>query len=184
MTYAQTKIKSNFNTLAHQWDHEIIPLLEDYIRIPCKSPLFDKNWQANGYMSAAMQLVKQWCEKQPIKNKKIELLHIENRTPVLVIDIPGDSDETILLYGHIDKQPEMAGWFDGFGPWIPDKKLEDTTLEEQFKSMNLDRLKKNIIFAEKTGMPRAYLWGAEWWLWLESRGARDFSDYVKELKKN
>ena len=68
-------------------------------------------------------------------------------------------------------------------PWIPDKKLEDTPLEEQFKSMNLDRLKKNIIFAEKTGMPRAYLWGAEWWLWLESQGARDFSEYIKTLKK-
>ena len=68
-------------------------------------------------------------------------------------------------------------------PWIPDKALADTTLAEQFKSMNLERLKKNIIFAEKTGMPRAYLWGAEWWLWLESHDAPEFSDYIKQLKK-
>jgi hypothetical protein len=68
-------------------------------------------------------------------------------------------------------------------PWIPNKKLEDTSLEDQFKSMNLERLKKNIIFAEKTGMPRAYLWGAEWWYWLESRGSREIADYIKQLKK-
>lgn len=68
-------------------------------------------------------------------------------------------------------------------PWIPNKPLADTPLEEQFKSMSLERLKKNIIFAEKTGMPRAYLWGAEWWMWLETRGNHDFADYIKQLKK-
>lgn len=68
-------------------------------------------------------------------------------------------------------------------PWIPDKKLEDTPLDEQFKSMSLKRLKKNIIFATKTGMSRAYLWGAEWWYWLEKRDSRDISDYIKALKK-
>lgn len=119
MTDAQHKIKSNFSQIEQQWDKEIIPLLEEYIRIPCKSPLFDQNWQANGHIAKAMQLLKTWCEKQPIKNKKVELLQIENRTPVLLIDIPGDSDETILLYGHMDKQPEMVGWHDGFGPWSP-----------------------------------------------------------------
>jgi len=70
-------------------------------------------------MDKAMELLKNWCEKQPIKNKKIELLQIEDRTPVLLIDIPGDSDETILLYGHMDKQPEMIGWFEGLNPWKP-----------------------------------------------------------------
>ncbi len=112
-------IKNNFNKISEQWDHDIIPQLENYIRIPSKSPLFDKNWKANGHIANAMALLKNWCEKQNIKNKKIELLHIENRTPVLVIDIPGDSDKTILLYGHMDKQPEMTGWFDGLDPWKP-----------------------------------------------------------------
>src|SRR6185369_10873535 len=32
-------------------------------------------------------------------------------------DVPGTSPETILLYGHCDKQPEMVGWDDGLGPW-------------------------------------------------------------------
>lgn len=68
-------------------------------------------------------------------------------------------------------------------PWIPDKKLADTPLAEQFRSMSLERLKSNVNFAARTGMPRAYLWGAEWWLWLEGKGNNDFSDYIKQLKK-
>ncbi len=68
-------------------------------------------------------------------------------------------------------------------PWIPNKPLADTPLAEQFRSMSLNRLKNNIKFAERTGMPRAYLWGAEWWVWLEGKGERSFSDYIKTLKK-
>lgn len=119
MTDIQQKIKTNFPALNTRWDTDIIPQLEEYIRIPCKSPLFDKHWQENGYIANAMQLIKSWCEKQNIKNKKIELLQLENRTPILLIDIPGDSDETILLYGHMDKQPEMVGWAPDLDPWKP-----------------------------------------------------------------
>lgn len=119
MTNTQQIIKDNFNKISEQWDSDIIPQLENYIRIPAKSPMFDKNWKASGHIAKAMDLIKNWCEKQPIKNKKIELLQIENRTPVLLIDIPGDSDKTILLYGHMDKQPEMVGWDADLGPWKP-----------------------------------------------------------------
>ncbi|MDP1573641.1 MAG: M20/M25/M40 family metallo-hydrolase [Coxiellaceae bacterium] len=119
MSDTQHKIKSHFHQIEQQWDQEIIPLLEDYIRIPAKSPLFDKNWRENGHIAKAMNLIKSWCEKQPIKNMTVDLLQIENRTPVLVMDIPGDCDKTILLYGHMDKQPEMVGWHDDLGPWKP-----------------------------------------------------------------
>lgn len=68
-------------------------------------------------------------------------------------------------------------------PWIPNTPFADTPLAEQFKSMNLPRLKSNVEFAARTGMPRAYLWGAEWWLWLESKGENDIPDYIKQLKK-
>ncbi|PIZ04136.1 MAG: peptidase M20 [Gammaproteobacteria bacterium CG_4_10_14_0_8_um_filter_38_16] len=119
MSDIQQKIKNNFSKISEQWDNDIIPQLEDYIRIPCQSPMFDKNWQANGHMMKAMQLLKNWCEKQNIKQQTIELIEIENRTPVMLIDIPGDADKTILLYGHMDKQPEMVGWDDGLGAWNP-----------------------------------------------------------------
>lgn len=119
MSDHQNKIKLNFNQIEKQWDEDIIPQLENYIRIPCQSPMFDHQWQTNGYIVSAMNLLKNWCEKQPIKNKKVDIVQIENRTPVLVIDIPGDSDETILMYGHMDKQPEMTGWSEGLGAWEP-----------------------------------------------------------------
>ena len=116
---AQNQIKTNFKKIENQWDTDIIPRLIDYIKIPCKSPVFDKHWQSNGHLDRAMKLIQNWCEKQPIKNKKIQMLQLENRTPVLLIDIPGQSDETILLYGHMDKQPEMTGWFAGLDAWTP-----------------------------------------------------------------
>lgn len=119
MSDSHQTIKDHFSAINNQWDNEIIPLLADYITIPCKSPMFDKNWEKNGYMAKAMDLLKNWCEKQPIKNKKIELLQEEGRTPLLLIDIPGDIDDTILLYGHMDKQPEMSGWREDLGPWKP-----------------------------------------------------------------
>ena len=68
-------------------------------------------------------------------------------------------------------------------PWIPDANLIDTPLSEQYKSMSLEQLQKNIIFAEKTGMARAYLWGAEWWYWLETRGETGIPNYIKQMKK-
>ena len=70
-------------------------------------------------------------------------------------------------------------------PWMPDNAHEKgVDLKEQFKSMDLDRLKKNTDFAMRTGMPRAYLWGSEWWYWLKEKQNRpEFVDYVKTLKK-
>ncbi len=112
-------LKKHTTSLEQQWDNDIIPVLEDYIRIPNKSVVFDTNWKHNGYMDQAMQLLKQWCEKQPIKGMQIELLEHEGRTPLLLIDIAGQSDDTILLYGHMDKQPEMVGWDDDLDPWKP-----------------------------------------------------------------
>ncbi len=29
------------------------------------------------------------------------------------------NDDTVLLYGHLDKQPEMTGWREDLGPWKP-----------------------------------------------------------------
>lgn len=105
--------------ISNQWDNDIIPQLIEYIRIPNKSPAFDANWKENGHMDQAMTFMIDWAKKQPIKNLKVELLEAENRTPLLLIDIPGQLDETILLYGHMDKQPEMKGWDDDLGPWKP-----------------------------------------------------------------
>ena len=102
-----------------KWDDEIIPRLVDYIRIPAKSPHFDADWAANGHIDAAVELAEQWSRAQKIPGLNLEVIQIEDRTPVIYFEIAGDAPGTVLMYGHLDKQPEMTGWRDGFGPWIP-----------------------------------------------------------------
>jgi acetylornithine deacetylase/succinyl-diaminopimelate desuccinylase-like protein len=101
------------------WDGSIIPELCDYIRIPNKSPSFDPDWAEHGYMERAVTLLADWCRKQPIEGMSVEIVRLEDRTPLLFIDIPGASDDVVLLYGHYDKQPEFSGWADDLGPWQP-----------------------------------------------------------------
>lgn len=67
-------------------------------------------------------------------------------------------------------------------PWPPGKSVIDTSLDEQFRSMSIDRFKNNISFAGRTGFGEVYLWGAEWWYWLkETQGHPEFWEEVKKL---
>ena len=103
------------------WDDEIIPQLIDYVRIPNKSPAFDPDWQVHGYMDKAVEQFAAWARAKvsSIAGASVEVVRLEGRTPVIFIDIPGQNTDTVLLYGHLDKQPEMTGWADGLGPWVP-----------------------------------------------------------------
>jgi len=101
------------------WDQSILPTLQDYIRIPNKSPAFDPEWQKNGHIERAVMLIKDWCTEQAIDNMALEVVRLPNRTPLIFIDIPGNNNDTVLLYGHLDKQPEMTGWDEGLDPWTP-----------------------------------------------------------------
>ena len=102
-----------------QWDESALPELIDYIRIPNKSPLFDPDWEAHGYMDRAVEQFASWCRRQDIPGMQLDVARLPGRTPLIYIDIPGASDATVLLYGHLDKQPEMTGWRKGLGPWEP-----------------------------------------------------------------
>jgi len=101
------------------WDDSIIPELCEYIKIPNKSPLFDPDWEKNGHMDKAVALMERWCREQPIKGMQVEVVRAPGRTPLLFCEIPGQGEETVLLYGHLDKQPEFSGWRDGLEPWQP-----------------------------------------------------------------
>ena len=101
------------------WDDSIIPEIAEYIKVPNKSPHFDPDWEEHGHMETAVQMLEAWCKTQPIKDMAIEIVRIEGRTPLLFIDIPGQSDDVVLLYGHYDKQPEFSGWDDDLDPWTP-----------------------------------------------------------------
>ena len=101
------------------WENDIVPTLFDYIKIPNKSPSFDRHWKKNGHMDMVLQMAKTWTQKHLPKKAELTIKETPGRTPVLLIDIPGKKKGNILMYGHLDKQPEMEGWDDGLGPWSP-----------------------------------------------------------------
>ncbi|MGA7616717.1 MAG: M20 family metallopeptidase [Thermoanaerobaculia bacterium] len=101
------------------WEEQILPTLSSYIEIPNQSILFDPEWKKNGHMDRAVALVREWVEKQNISGLRLEVIEDTGRTPVILIEVDGANDDTILLYGHLDKQPAMVGWDKELGPWKP-----------------------------------------------------------------
>ena len=105
-----------------QWDGDIVKQLTDYIAIPAKSPVFDSDWAANGYLESVVRNAATWVEAQKVEGLTLEIVRLEGRTPVLFFEIPAtraDSKQTVLMYGHLDKQPEFNGWRSDLGPWTP-----------------------------------------------------------------
>jgi acetylornithine deacetylase/succinyl-diaminopimelate desuccinylase-like protein len=120
MTTAQKLNKEQALALSERvWEEEIVPALCEYIRIPNKSPAFDPRWREHGHMDRAVALIEAWCRRQPIPGLSVEVIRLGDRTPVIFMELPGEGPDTVLLYGHLDKQPEMAGWRDGLSPWEP-----------------------------------------------------------------
>jgi acetylornithine deacetylase/succinyl-diaminopimelate desuccinylase-like protein len=125
----------NLNDLSHfiehQWDSDILPRLVDYVKIPAKSPAFDASWSAHGHLDEVITLARDWAQSFPgrlagqtaLDGLKLEVISIEGKTPCIFFDLPATQglgrDQTILFYGHLDKQPEMTGWREDLGPWKP-----------------------------------------------------------------
>ena len=105
--------------VAQTWNASIVPQLVEYIRIPAKSPHFDPQWQEHGHIERVIRLAEAWVRQQPVRGMTVEIVRLPGRTPVLFFDVAGSGESTVLLYGHLDKQPEMTGWRDGLGPWQP-----------------------------------------------------------------
>jgi acetylornithine deacetylase/succinyl-diaminopimelate desuccinylase-like protein len=104
------------------WDERIVPALTDYIAVPAKSPAFDPDWAANGLIERVVRDAAAWVESRRVPGLTLEVVRLPGRTPVIFFEIastkPGSSD-TVLLYGHLDKQPEFNGWRRDLGPWTP-----------------------------------------------------------------
>jgi acetylornithine deacetylase/succinyl-diaminopimelate desuccinylase-like protein len=101
------------------WDQSIVGRLEAYIRIPNQSPHFDPQWERHGHMERAVQLMADWCRAQDVPGMRVEIRRLPGRTPLLLVDVPGEIPGSVLLYGHLDKQPEFTGWSPGLSPWEP-----------------------------------------------------------------
>jgi acetylornithine deacetylase/succinyl-diaminopimelate desuccinylase-like protein len=111
------------------WNDEIVPALTDYIAIPAKSPAYDAQWQQHAYIDRVVRDAALWVEQQKLAGLQLEVIRLPGRTPVIFFDVPATkagSSDTVLLYGHLDKQPEFSGWRNDLGPWTP--KYEDGKL--------------------------------------------------------
>lgn len=111
-----TRLKPFIETF---WEDSILPSITEYIRIPNKSPAFDPDWQAHGLIDQVVERFHQWALRHPLRGMTIEIVRLAGRTPLLLIDVPGAGNDCVLMYGHLDKQPEMTGWNEGLGPWQP-----------------------------------------------------------------
>src|SRR5437868_8597827 len=86
------------------WDQSIVPTLHEYVKIPAKSPMFDAQWREHGHIDRAVELLRGWASERPIEGLRIEVVRLEGRTPVIFMEAPGTGTDTVLLYGHLDKQ--------------------------------------------------------------------------------
>ena len=121
--------KNLHDTVSRTWNREILPELSGLIEIPALSPAFDPNWQSRGFLDAAVEHVRRWLTARDLPGARVEVVRLPGLTPLLLADIPakagsspgGEAPDagTVLLYGHLDKQPPVGGWSEGLGPWRP-----------------------------------------------------------------
>ncbi|HEX2131199.1 MAG TPA: M20/M25/M40 family metallo-hydrolase [Actinophytocola sp.] len=112
------------STVEQVWDDTILTSLSELVAIPALSPVFDEDWAGSGHLDAAVEHVRRWLVARGIEGATAEVLRLPGRTPVLLFDVPAGPSVrpdagTVLLYGHLDKQPPVGGWSEGLGPWTP-----------------------------------------------------------------
>lgn len=112
------------STVSRAWDEDLVGQLSDYIEIPAKSPAFDANWAQAGYLDKVIERTAAWIEAQKVTGLTLEIIRLPGRTPVLFFEVASTralsaNSQTVLMYGHLDKQPEFDGWRNGLGPWTP-----------------------------------------------------------------
>ena len=119
--------------VAALWDGSIVDTLTTYIAIPNVSAAFDTDGTSRavgGPMDQAVELLSSWAGQRRIAGMTMRVQHLDGRSPLIVVDIPAfgtapngaeprDTGDCVVLYGHLDKQPEMTGWRDDLGPWTP-----------------------------------------------------------------
>ena len=129
---AELDVAAALADIGDRWDRDLVHRIGDYIRIPAKSPGFDPDWAAHGHLDRVVCDAARWIEAQRVAGLRLEIVRLPGRTPVLLFEIaatrpePSATPPTVLMYGHMDKQPEFTGWRSGLGPWTP--VLEDGRL--------------------------------------------------------
>ena len=83
------------------WDNDIVPALTEYIRIPAKSPLYDSRWAEHGHIDRAVSLITDWARRRKIEGLTIEVVRLEGRTPVILMEVPGAVGDTVAVARRI-----------------------------------------------------------------------------------
>jgi len=173
------KLKTQINQF---WDDHITPTLFDYIKIPNKSPAFDKDWKKNGHMGKVLDMAKSWAEKHLPSGAELFVEETPGRTPLLLVDIPGTKNGNILMYGHLDKQPEMEGWNNGMGPWTPvikDEKLYGRGGADDGYALFASLCAVNALFDQNLEIPRILVFIE----FCEESGSPDLPHYMDKCSK-
>ena len=89
--------------IAKFWDEAIVPALVEYIRIPAKSPHFDKDWAKHGHIDAAVKLAADWCRKHALPGMKLEVVRIEGRRLGGDLDVAGERGKDVFLPAALNK---------------------------------------------------------------------------------
>ena len=111
-------------SVTQAWDSDIVQQLSDYIAVPAKSPAFDADWAVHGHIDRVVQSAADWVLAQKVPGLRLEIIRLPQRTPVIFFEVDATRDnaassQTVLMYGHLDKQPEFNGWRSDLGPWTP-----------------------------------------------------------------
>ena len=117
------------NTVQNTWDADVVPSLSDFVRIPAVSPAFDPRWETNGHLDAAIEHLRRWANERDLPGLTLDVVRLPGRTPLLLVDVPAHGGatgaETVLLYGHLDKQPPAGGGREGSRRGLPPAAARD-----------------------------------------------------------
>jgi len=103
------------------FEDSALETLLDYCAIPCLSPMYDAQWVEDGHIERAVRLLSEWARERAIGDFEVMVHRLEGRTPVIVVTVEATApvEGTVVLYGHLDKQPPLGDWSDGLAPFDP-----------------------------------------------------------------
>jgi acetylornithine deacetylase/succinyl-diaminopimelate desuccinylase-like protein len=172
--------------ISRSWDERIVPALTEYIAIPAKSPMFAPDWEQQGHLETVLRNAADWVLAQKVSGLTLEIVRHPGRTPVLFFEVEGTQDKaasrhTVLMYGHLDKQPEFDGWRSDLGPWTP--KYENGKLYGRGGADDGYAVYASIAAVQelkRQGVPHPRILGLI--ETCEESGSRDLLPYVEALR--
>lgn len=67
-------------------------------------------------------------------------------------------------------------------PWLPERKRADEmALDEQLRLAPVSKLNEYILYAKQTNFSEIYLWGVEWWYYMDKLGHPEYLEYAKTI---